>query len=199
MATIGELVAAFTGSNVYADAAKVASAWMDATRCENVDARILTAPKESLSPREESKRKTIRRETHQFIRSHFDDRPDVVRALDQLFAEFGMNDDAERRKEYFPIDELYSREEIAVLLLKHLQPVPGRKRYTQEDIADYFLTSARTMGEHIRDLYSTAKPGPDAMILGQVVQMDPARGRTFRSRPRIRFSSRLTWSSCTHS
>ena len=177
MTTIKELVGRFADNANYDNwDHAVAREWMRATRSDAVDVRVITEPKESLTTAKQQQRERIREETLSFVRRYFDDRPDVVRALDELFAEFGMVDERERRREFLRFESLYDREEVAVLLLKHLQPIPGRTRYTWEDIAEHFLASDRSINDHIRALRPVADRELAAKIFGQVVQMDTARG-----------------------
>lgn len=177
MATIKELVDRFADNANYTNwDHAVAREWMRVTRSGEVDVRVMTEPKENLAAAKQRQRERIREETLSFVRRYFDDRPDVVRTLDGLFAELGMEDERERRREFLRFESLYDRDEVAVLLLKHLQPTPGRKHYTREDIAEHFLASDRTISEHIRALGSVADDELAARVLGQAVKMDTARG-----------------------
>ena len=177
MATIGEHVAVFIANGNYTDHDHaVAQDWLMATKCGNFDIRLLAAPRESLGKNDSKRRDGIRKETLGFIHRHFDDRPDVVRSLDMLFAEFGLSNEQDRRREFFQFESIYNQDEVSVLLLKHLQPTNGRSRYTQENIAEYFLTSTRTINDHIRVLKPAVDRELRAKVFGQDVQMDTARG-----------------------
>ena len=111
MTTIKELVGRFADNANYDNwDHAVAREWMRATRSDEVDVRVITEPKESLTTAKQQQRERIREETLSFVRRYFDDRPDVVRALDELFAEFGM---VLRESEYRGTSSLESAESIA--------------------------------------------------------------------------------------
>ena len=176
MTTIGELVSRFAANPNYTDEDHaIAQEWARATRCSKIDVRVMAEPKESLTEGDKTRREEIREGTRAFARGFFDDRPDVVRSLDSLIAELGVKDEAERRKEFLPFKRLYTRDETMVLLLKHLQPASGRERYTRERIAEYFLTSERTINDYIGELLPAMDSRRSARVFGQIVQMDPAR------------------------
>lgn len=177
MATIKELVDEFIANDNYSDwDHSVAQRWLKTTKCGRHEVILLSDPIEALSKPDSRVRKRIEETTLDFIRLHFDERPEVVLSLDLLFAEFGLDEDSYMRHELLSFNKLYRHDEMMVLLLRHLQPVPGRGRYSQEDIAEHFLTSDRTIREYIGELRPAADDELCARVLGQVVRMDPARG-----------------------
>ena len=177
MTSIADFVAEFAQNDNYNswEHAK-AQAWVDATRCGAYDVRLLSEAKDSLSRSELKVRESIKARTLEFIRLHFDDRPDVVRLIDNLLAELGVADDTARRDEFLPFEEIYSAEEIKVLLLKRLHRSQSDGGYTRGDIAEYFSTSTKTVDKYIHMMLPAANPGADARILGQAVQLDPSWG-----------------------
>lgn len=177
MAAIKDSVADFVANQSYTERDhEIAMKWLEATRCGEIDTRVLVDNEASLDADEKRQRKRIAKRTLDFVRRYFDDRPNVVRSLDSLFAAFGLRDDSSRRREFFPFDKVYRHDEVWVLLLKHLQPVPGRNRYSRADIAEYFLTTERTIGKYTRALYPSGDVELEARIFGQVVQAYPAHG-----------------------
>ena len=176
MAAIKDSVARFVTNQCYTEwDHAIAMKWLDATRCSEIDARLLADNRSNLSKEEAKLRTQIKSQTIAFAKRYFDDRPNVVRSLDFLFAEFGLSNEHDRREEFFPFDKVYRHDEVSVLLLKHLQPVPGRERYTREHIAEYFLTTDRTIGEYIRALQPMVDAELSARIFGQIVRLDPIR------------------------
>jgi len=176
MPAIKNSVARFVANQSYTEwDHAIAIRWMEVTRCGEIDTHLLAANKNSLSKEEAKLRAKIKGDTIAFAKRYFDDRPNVVRSLDSLFAEFGLSNEHDRREEFFSFEKMYRHDEACVLLLKHLQPVPGRNRYTRDDIAEHFLTSNRTIGEYIRALQPMVDEELSAKIFGQVVRLDPAR------------------------
>jgi len=149
--------------------------WLRQTRVNNVDTRVVSEPKDNLSTAELEQRSHIKAQTIIFIRRYFDDRPKVVRLLDDLFSTFGLVDETKRHAEFFPFDQLYNPEEIMVLLLKRLQNEPGSGRFTREAIAEYFMTSTRTINKYI-NMMLPADEASSARVLGRIVQIEPAYG-----------------------
>lgn len=150
--------------------------WMSYARCGNKKTHVLSDPVGSLSEEDKGCRKKIRDETIRFIRRHFDDRPEVVLSLDRLFAELVTTDESDRRKEFLPFDNIYDPDEFKVLLLKHLQPTADRERHTRTDIAQYFLTSDKTVNTYISMMAPMRDREAGDKVLGQVVEVSPARG-----------------------
>ena len=177
MTAIKELVTKFIANDNYSKwDHEIAQNWMEATRCGETDSHVMTCHEENLSISEQKRLKQIKEDTLSFTNRHFDDRPDVIRSLDALFAEFGMDDEAERRKKYFQFERIYRRDEVMVLLLKHLQSATDGNRYTRADIADYFLTSEKTINTYISLLRPSKVPELRARVFGQAVQLNPDRG-----------------------
>lgn len=177
MTAIKELVAEFITNTNYTDwDHKIASEWMTATRCGETDSRVMTCHEQDLRVSEQEILKQIKESTLSFTSRYFDDRPNAVRSLDALFAEFGMDDEAERRKKYFQFERIYHRDEVIVLLLKHLQSATDGNRYTRAEIADFFLTSEKTINTYIALLRPSIDPGLRARVFGQAVQLNPDRG-----------------------
>ena len=175
MATIKEHVDRFISNNHFNKwDHKIAEKWLKSTRCGSYDIRILVNP--DRSKEEEDQRDRLVKDTIAFAQQYFDDRPSVVRSLDLLLAELGIDNESERRSTFLPFGKLYRHDEVMVLLLKHLQPTPGRERYSQEDIAEYFLTTDRTIREYMRELRPAVDDELNARVLGQIVRMDTSRG-----------------------
>ena len=149
--------------------------WLRQLRVSNVDTRVVSVPKDNLSAAELEQRDHIKAQTIIFIRRYFDDRPEVAHLLDDLFSTFGLVDETKRHAEFFPFDQLYNPEEIMVLLLKRLQNEPGSGRFTREAIAEYFMTSTRTINKYI-NMMLPADEASSARVLGRIVQMEPAYG-----------------------
>ena len=175
--TIEELVTRFMSNPHYNDRDhEIASEWMRATRSARYDVRVLIAPKGNLNQSDSNRREQIMKDTVTYIKNHFDDRPDVIRSIDSLFAEFGLDSDSDLRHDIISFNKLYRHDEVMVLLLKHLQPTPNRGRYTQEDIAEYFLTTDRTIRDYLGELRPSTDDELCARVLGQIVRMDTKRG-----------------------
>lgn len=92
------------------------------------------------------------------------------------FAELVTTDESDRRKEFLPFDKIYDPDEFKVLLLKHLQPTADRERHTRTDIAQYFLTSDKTVNTYISMMAPMRDREAGDKVLGQVVEVSPARG-----------------------
>lgn len=175
MATIKEHVDRFILNSRFTEwDHEIAEKWLKSTRCGRYDISVLAGSNRSENEKRQYKR--LVKATISFARQYFDDRPNVVRSLDLLLAELGVDDESERRSSFLPFGKLYRHDEVMVLLLKHLQPTPGRERYSQEDIAEYFLTTDRTIREYMRELRPAVDDELNARVLGQIVRMDTSRG-----------------------
>ena len=177
MTAIKELVTKFIANDNYSKwDHEIAQNWMEATRCGETDSHVMTCHEENLSISEQKRLKQIKEDTLSFTSRYFDDRPDVVRSLDVLFAELGMNDETKRRRDYLSFERIYRRDEVIVLLLKHLQSATDGNRYTRAEIADFFLTSEKTINTYIALLRPSKDPERRARVFGQAVQLNPDRG-----------------------
>lgn len=145
--------------------------WMNATQSHE-DNISLFAASEVSDPRERARLDEIRKKTHLFVRQYFDERPEVVRTLIELFASFCPNETPEG---FFAFEKIYDPDEIEVLLLKHLQPKIGRRRNTYPQIAEYFSTSDTTIKKYLNKMRTPTNEETQAKILGQPVLMERAR------------------------
>ena len=106
-----------------------------------------------------------------FVRSYFDERPDVVKLLTWLLSELGID-----TEDWFKFENTFSGDEICVMLLRYLQGEPDRGSLTQEDIGKHFGTTDRTIGEYLRKMRPNAMDLNRCRILGQAVEMNTSRG-----------------------
>ncbi|MCR5845665.1 MAG: hypothetical protein K6G78_03765 [bacterium] len=115
----------------------------------------------------------FKNDNRKFARMYFDERPKVVKLLKELLLFIGVS--KEDVTDWLGFDNIYSGDEVCVLLLKYLQGERSRGTMTQQDIADYFGTSLRTIGSYISKMRPTRESLGKCRVFGQTVEMDPKR------------------------